>query len=196
MAKTKVERFIRVLNSTENDHFFRTYSVQLSNTQLEALLAELETSVPITDDIPKAVYIVGKNRHSQRNTVIWALNKDVFINAKGNLVNPEDYGFKWISHLVKDGGKELAHESRKASIQLPLTTTYFDIMCHFLNGSLKQATSNDPHLFNTVEEVFRGTGLDISKLKDQESGNFLCTFFTLSMSVIISHYDVVTLGTC
>lgn len=160
------------------------------------MLAELETSVPITDDIPKAVYIVGKNRHSQRNTVIWALNKDVFINAKGNLVNPEDYGFKWISHLVKDGGKELAHESRKASIQLPLTTTYFDIMCHFLNGSLKQATSNDPHLFNTVEEVFRGTGLDISKLKDQESGNFLSTFFTLSMSVIISHYDVVSLGTC
>lgn len=188
MAKTKVERFVAVLNSTEADQFFRTYSVQLSNAQLEALLAELETSVPIPDDIPRAVYIVGKNSNSQRNTVIWALNKNVFINAKENVVNPEDYGFKWISHLVKDGGRELAHDSRQASIQLPLTTTYFDIMCHFLNGSLKQATSNDPDLFNTVQEVFQSIGLDISKLKDQESGNFLSTFFTLSMSVIISHY--------
>lgn len=146
MAKTKVERFVAVLNSTANDNYFRTYSVHLSYTQLEALLAELEASVPIPDDIPKAVYIVGKNSNSQRNTVIWALNKDVFINAKGNLVNPEDYGFKWISHLVKDGGRELAHDSRKASIQLPLTTTFFEIICHFLNGSLKQETSNDPGL--------------------------------------------------
>ncbi len=33
-------------------------------------------------------------------------------------------------------------------------------------------------------------GLDIEKLKDQESGNFLPTFFTISMSVIFSHYVV------
>jgi len=160
------------------------------------LLAELEASVeiPDLDDIPRAGYVVGKNSNPQRNTVIWAMNKDVFIAGNGNLVKPEDYGFTWISHLVKDPGSGIAHEARKASVQLPLTTKYFDVMCHFLSGSIKQAMNDNPSLSTTREEVFHGTGLDIEKLKDQESGNFLPTFFTLSMSVIISHYDVVCIN--
>ena len=191
-----METFLAIVNAGGEDNFFRSYSAQLTTNQLEALLAELEASVeiPDLDDIPRAAYVVGKNSNLQRNTVIWAMNKDVFINGNGNLVKPEDYGFTWISHLVKDPGSGIAHEARKASVQLPLTTKYFDIMCHFLSGSIKQAMSDDPSLSTTTEEVFHGTGLDIEKLKDQESGNFLPTFFTLSMSVIISHYDVVCIN--
>ena len=94
----------------------------------------------------------------------------------------------------KRSWKRNSPEARKASVQLPLTTKYFDIMCHFLSGSIKQAMSDDPSLSTTIEEVFHGTGLDIEKLKDQESGNFLPTFFTLSMTVIVSHDDVVCIN--
>ena len=155
-----METFLAIVNAGGEDNFFRSYSAQLTTNQLEALLAELEASVeiPDLDDIPRAAYVVGKNSNLQRNTVIWAMNKDVFINGNGNLVKPEDYGFTWISHLVKDPGSGIAHEAWKASVQLSLTTEYFDIMCHFLSGSIKQAMSDNPSLSTTIEEVFHRTG--------------------------------------
>lgn len=173
------------------DNFFRCFSIQLTSNQLDALLAEMEAGIDIPDNILKVVSVVGKNIN-QHGTAIWALNRNVFIDGNGNVVNPEDHGLVWISHLVLEPGNQTANEDRRASINLPLTTMYFDLMCHFLRGSVQKATEEDPVLATALEDVLRGTGLDIGMLNDQGgSGNFLPSFFTVAMSIIISHYDVV-----
>ena len=73
-GRVKVENFLTIINAGGEDNFFRSYSAQFNTNQLEALLAELEGSVEIPDvgDIPRAVYVVGKNSNPQSNTVIWA----------------------------------------------------------------------------------------------------------------------------
>lgn len=85
--------------------FFRNYSAQLTTNELEAWLAELEASVeiPDLDDIPASVYVVGKN-NPQPNTVIWAMNKEVFKNENGNLVS------------VKDPESRIVLKARKVSV--------------------------------------------------------------------------------
>ena len=85
---------------------------------------------------------------------------------------------------------------RPPLINVPLTTKYFDLMCHFLCGSVQKATQEDANLASKLEDVLRASGLDITMLDmdhgGQGSGNFLPTFFTIAMSLIISHYDVVS----
>ena len=63
MARTKVEHFVSVLNYNLNNEtdFFKRFPVQMTSTQLDALLTELENAVEIPDTIPKAVSVIGKN---------------------------------------------------------------------------------------------------------------------------------------
>ena len=103
----------------------------MTSTQLDALLTQLENSVEISETIPKAVSVIGKNIRPE-NKEIWVLKHDLFIDAWGHLVAARDHGLCWIGHLVNDTGDNVAKEERVAAVHLPLTTYYFDLMCHFL----------------------------------------------------------------
>lgn len=70
--------------------FFKRFSVQMTAIQLDTLLTELETAVEIPDLIPRAVSIVGKNINTA-NEEIWALKRDLFIDARGRLVDPREH---------------------------------------------------------------------------------------------------------
>ena len=64
MPRTKVEHFVSVLNYNLNNetYFFKRFTVQMTSTQLNALLTELENSVEIPETIPKAAIAIGKNK--------------------------------------------------------------------------------------------------------------------------------------
>ena len=61
MPTTKVEHFVSVLNYNLNNEtdFFKRFTVQMTGTQLNAFLKELENSVGIPETIPKAVSVTG-----------------------------------------------------------------------------------------------------------------------------------------
>ncbi|KAJ7373381.1 hypothetical protein OS493_012973 [Desmophyllum pertusum] len=104
LPRKKVENFVSIVNLGMEDNFFRCFSIQLTSNQLDALLAEMEAGIDIPDNILKAVSVVGKNIN-QHGTAIWALNRNVFIDGNGNVVNPEDHGLIWIGHLVLEPGR-------------------------------------------------------------------------------------------
>ena len=116
LAKTKVENFATIMNIGSGDNFFRRFSIQMTSNQLDALLAEMETAIDIPDNIPKAVSVVGKNISPRHGKAIWAFNKDLFVDEKGNIVKPDDHGFVWIGHLVKSSHNETANEERQATV--------------------------------------------------------------------------------
>ena len=64
MPRTKVEHFVSVLNYNLNNetYFFKRFTVQMTSTQLNALMTELEKSVEIPETIPKAAIAIGKNK--------------------------------------------------------------------------------------------------------------------------------------
>ena len=63
MPRAKVEHFVSVHNYNLNNetNFFKRFTVQMTSTQLNALLTELENWVKIPETIPKAVSVIGKN---------------------------------------------------------------------------------------------------------------------------------------
>lgn len=69
MAKTKVESFVAFLNVANQYDFFKRFSVRLTSSQLDAILEELENAVEITDTIPRAVSIVGRNIQSDNQEI-------------------------------------------------------------------------------------------------------------------------------
>ena len=194
MPRTKVEHFVSVLNYNLNNEtdFFKRFTVQMTSTQLDALLTELENAVEIPVIIPKAVSVIGKNT-SPENEEIWALKHDLFIDAWGHLVAPHDHGLCWIGNLVNDTGDNVAKKDRVAVVHLPLTTSHFDLACHFLRGNMLSAVSKDDNLKDCLDEVLRDSGITQESLDDatELNGNFLPTFFTAAMSLIIAHYDKV-----
>ena len=194
MPRTKVENFVSVLNYNLNNEtdFFKRFTVQLTSTQLDALLTELENAVEIPDTIPKAVSVIGKNT-SPENEEIWVLKHDLFIDAWGHLLAPRYHGLCWIGNLVNDTGDNVAKEDRVAVVHLPLTTHHFDLACHFLRGNMLSAVSDDENLQNCLDEVLRDCGIPQESLDDESelNGNFMSTFFTAAMSLIIAHYDKV-----
>lgn len=195
MPRTKVEHFVSVLNYNLNNEtdFFKRFTLQMTSTQLDALLTELENSVEIPESIPKAVSVIGKNI-SPENEEIWVLKHDLFIDAWGHLVAPRDHGLCCIGNLVNDTGDNVAKEDRVAVVHLPLTTYYFDLACHFLRGDMLSAVSKDDNLKHCLDEVLRNCGIAEESLDDETeaNGNFLPTFFTAAMSLIIAHYDKVS----
>lgn len=194
MAKTKVESFVAFLNVANQYDFFKRFSVRLTSSQLDAILEELENAVEITDTIPRAVSTVGRNIQSD-NQEIWALNSDLFIDAKGRQVEPPH--LRWISHLVAgDPGNRLADEKRSAEVHLPLSKYYFDLVCHLLRGDILTAVENDDTLSRSLDVVLRDAGLNRDSItvnfEPEENGNFLASFYTIAMSLIMVHYDKVS----
>ena len=99
MPRTKVDHFVSFLNFDNECDFFKRFSVQMTTIQLDTLLTELETAVEIPDLVPRAVSIVGKNINTA-NEEIWALKRDLFIDARGRLVEPRDHCISWIGNIV------------------------------------------------------------------------------------------------
>ena len=128
VARGGVVSPVSILNETD---FFKRFTVQMTSTQLDALLTELENAVEIPDTIRKAVSVIGKNT-SPQNGEIWVLKHDLFIDAWGHLDAPCDHGLCWIGNLVNDTSANVAKKDRIAVVHLPLTTYYFDLACHFL----------------------------------------------------------------
>lgn len=79
-------------------------------------------------------------------------------------------------------------------MHLPLTTHYFDLVCHFLQGNKLSAVSNDDNLKHCLDEVVRDCAIPEESLDDKTevNGNFLPTSFTAAMSLIIALYDKVS----
>ena len=198
MARAKVETFVSLLNVNRAEvDFFKRFTLQLTGTQLDTLLAEMENGVEIPENIPKAASIVGKNVN-QHNNEIWALNRDLFVDSSGHVVDPIENGMCWIGHLVQDAGNSagVAREERSLEVNLPLTTRHFDLACHLLRGDLLDATSRCDTLADTLDGVLREAQISAEVVRDHleqtvENSNFLSTFFTASMSLIIAHYDKV-----
>ena len=195
MPRTKVDHFVSFLNFDNECDFFKRFSVQMTAIQLDTLLTELETAVEIPDLVPRAVSVVGKNINTA-NEEIWALKRDLFIDARGRLVEPRDHCISWIGHLVKDPGNKIANEDRSADVHLPLTAKYFDLVCHFLRGDLFNAAEKDDTLSQSLDEVLRDAGINRGSLSahddTRENGNFLSSFYMAAMSLIIIHYDKVS----
>ena len=167
----------------------------MTGVQLDTLLTELENAVEIPDLIPRAVSIVGRNINAA-NEEIWALKRDLFIDARGRLVDPRDHCVCWIGHLVKDPGNKIAGEDRSADVHLPLTTQYFDLACHLLRGDMIRAAGKDDTLSQSLDHVLRDARINRENLtapnETVENANFLPSFYTVAMSFIIVHYDKVS----
>ena len=80
-----MEHFVCVLNYNLNNEtdFFKRFTEQMTGTQLNAFLKELENSVGIPETIPKAVSVTGKNINPE-NEEIWVLKHNLFIDAWGH----------------------------------------------------------------------------------------------------------------
>lgn len=105
------------------------------------------------------------------------------------------HGLCWIGNLVNDTGDNVAKEDRVAVVHLRLTTYYFDLACHFLRGKMLSAVADDENLQHCLHEVLRDCGIPQESLDDETelNGNFLSTFFTAAMNLIIAHYDKVSM---
>lgn len=190
---TKLEAFVGFMNNGSESQFFKRFTLHMTLSQLNALLTELESTVTFPDQIPKAVAVVGRNKTAEGNNV-WALDKNIFIDENGSMVRAEDHGLRWISHLVaKDITNALACKERSATVHLPLTKDNFDLMCHFLKGSIKTAVQEE-NLAATWGAVLEEVGIDEENpamSEERPNVNFLPTFFTASTSIIMAHYDKV-----
>ena len=148
----KLNDFVKDLN--HNSPALKNFMIEMTNARLNKLLTELSDQLPDVDenDIYQAVSIVGKN-YNRRNVPVWVLNKNVAVDGNGKLVNPKDFGLVWLSHLTKSDGINLAKEEYSCKIKLPLGTEAFDIVCHFLNGSLKVAASKNPAIMDSLRGI-------------------------------------------
>lgn len=59
----------------------------------------------------------------------------------------------------KDPGNNTAREERSSMVNLPLTSKNFDLMCHFLRGSVTYAVKEDKTLDEILVSVFKEGGL-------------------------------------
>ena len=107
------ENFAAIMNTGSGDNVFWQFSFHMTSNQLDALLAEMETVINIPENIPKAVSVVGK-------TITPSHVK--YGSSTGNTVKPEDHGFLWTGHLVKDPHNETANKEQQVTINLPLLT--------------------------------------------------------------------------
>ena len=76
-------------------------------------------------------------RRKGKGQSIWCLKENLAIDGDGNVVNCEDYGLEWISHLTEGDGRYIAKQEMACVGEGPLTTRYFDAVCHFLGNSLE-----------------------------------------------------------
>ena len=129
----KLNEFLKEVN--HNSPALKNFMTQMSNSRLDKLLTKLSDQLSIADEcaIHQAVRIVGKN-YNQTGVPVWVLNQNVAIDAEGELVEPNDFGLVWLSHMMNGDGINMAKEEYSCDIKLPLGTETFNIMCHFLNS--------------------------------------------------------------
>lgn len=116
---------------------------------MERLLCKLEEDVTV-DSVLKAVSIVGRNIGNNER-LVWVVDDKIAIDENGEFFADleNQYGLVWVSHLIK-GAVDIAREEFKANVLLPLSTTGFDAMCHFLRGTLAKACRDNNGLTNYV----------------------------------------------
>ena len=134
----------------------RRYSVNVNSPTLENLLTKLSDRIDVPDDdrdVKRAVSIIGKNQNG-RGQAIWCLNENLALDGEGNVVNCEDYGLEWISHLTEGDGKFIAKRELACRGEGPLSTNYFNILCNFLADTLEEVCANDTSTRVMVNEVF------------------------------------------
>ena len=181
----------------------RRYSVNVNIPTLKHLLTKLSDKIEVPQDdrdVKCAVSVIGKNFNG-RGQAIWCLNENLALNGEGNIVNCEDYGLEWISHLTEGDGKFIAKRELACLCNGPLSTRYFDITSHFLADTLQEVCAtdvgthvlvndvfdNETHLFYG-REVGGGRYLEVSKNRS----NFLSQFYVSSMGVVIANFAEVS----
>lgn len=131
----------------------KKFTFQISNPELEKLLTKLADSLTTDEnDILLAASVVGKN-YNRNGDPIWVLNENVAVDRAGQIVTPEEHGLTWLGHLIEDD-TIVAEDGHKCSITTPLGTVHFDILCHFLGGSLKTRFWDSITVQEAVEKMF------------------------------------------
>ena len=177
----------------------RRYSVNVNGPTLEQLLTKLSDKMQVPDDdrdVKRAVSVIGKNVNG-RGQPIWCLNENLALDGEGNEVNCEDYGLEWISHLTEGDGKFIAKRELACVGQGPLSTRYFNILCHFLADTLEEVCANDTSTRVMVNEVFENDthlfyGSEVSNGRivgvNKNKTSFLSQFYVSSMGVVIANF--------
>lgn len=131
----------------------KKFTLQISNPELEKLLTKLADSLTTDEnDILLAASVVGKN-YNRNGDPIWVLNENVAVDRAGQIVTPEEHGLTWLGHLIEND-TIVAEDGHKCSITTPLSTVHFDILCHFLGGSLKTRFWDSITVQEAVEKMF------------------------------------------
>ena len=200
----------RNVNSFDKDLNFgtsglRRYSVNVNNATLESLLTKLADKVQVPDDdrdVKRAVSIIGKNLNG-RGEPIWCLNDHLTLDREGNEVSCEDYGLEWISHLTEGDGKVIAKRELACIGNGPLSTKYFNILCHFLADSLDEVCAYDVSTRVTVNDAFENDtslfygsqfveGKVVGVTKNRS--NLLSQFYIASMGVVMANFAEVLIN--
>ena len=146
--------------------------------------------------VKRAVSVIGKNING-RGQAIWCLNENLALDGEGNVVNCEDYGLEWISHLTEGDGKFIAKRELACVGDGPLSTKYFHIVSHFLADTLDEVCANDTSTRVMVNEVFRNEtdlfyGSEVREGRflgvQKNRSNFLSQFYVSSMGVVIANF--------
>lgn len=131
----------------------KKFTLQISNTDLEKLLTKLADSLTTEEnEILLAASIVGKN-FNRNGDPIWVLNENLAVDRGGQIITAEDHGLTWLGHLLENDSI-VAQEAHKCSITTPLSSVHFDILCHFLGGSLKTRFWESMTVQEEVERMF------------------------------------------
>lgn len=91
-----------------------------------------------SDAVPdaRAVSVIGRNV-GKNGEPVWVFNENQAFDREGNECAIEDYGLRYISNGLPTSVKSLsgvaAHKA-STTIETPLSSTWFDAVCHFLKG--------------------------------------------------------------
>lgn len=131
----------------------KKFTLQINNNDLEKLLTNLADSLTTdVSDILLAASVVGKN-FNRKGDPLWVLNDNVAVDRAGQIVTPEEHGLTWLGNLIEDD-TIVAEDGHKCTITTPLSTVHFDILCHFLGGSLKARFWDSMTVQEAIEEMF------------------------------------------
>ena len=131
----------------------RRYSVNVNGPTLEQLLTKLSDKMQVPDD-RETCCLSNREKLKRKRPAHMVSDKNLALDGEGNEVNCEDYGLEWISHLTEGDGKFIAKRELACVGQGPLSTRYFNILCHFLADTLEEVCANDTSTRVMVNEVF------------------------------------------
>ena len=115
-------------------------SLALSEAQYSQFLQFLKKeggSLPIR----KAVTLVGQ----QKDVPVWVLNKDIHINAEGQVVPEEEQQYMWLQETILDSVTCVSLIDVIPQVHLPLGTSVLHSVAHH-----RISTLHDMHIVNPV----------------------------------------------